>query len=158
MICNWNSPVPATVPALKIDRFLAAQGDFQPVIAKAREIDALSKLLQDFLPPELSSFARVANFKDGKLTVHAANGPVAAKLKLLSEELAACITKQRGQVNSVSVRVQPETGRNSSAATHKSSLLSGQALGELEALHARVPDSPFRAALKALLARRGIRV
>lgn len=146
-----------TVPALKINRILAAQGDFQPVIAKAREIDALSKLLEDFLPPELSSFARVANFKDGKLTIHAANGPVAAKLKLLSEELAACVTKQRGQVNSVSVRVQPEAGKNAIAAPHKSALLSSQALRELAALHARLPDSPFRLALKTLLLRRGVK-
>ena len=39
------------MPALKINRFLSGQGDFQPVIEKAREIEALSKLLQGFLPP-----------------------------------------------------------------------------------------------------------
>jgi hypothetical protein len=58
--------------ALKINRFLAAGGDFQPVMEKAREIEALSRLLDGFLPPDLAPLARVANFKDGKLVIHAA--------------------------------------------------------------------------------------
>ncbi len=145
------------MPALKINRFLSAEGDFQPVIAKAREIEALSQLLEDFLPPELSSLARVANFKDGNLAVHAANGPAAAKLKLLSEKLATYITKQRTQVNSVSVRVQPGAGRTVVAASHKNARLSPQALRELAALYARLPDSPFRKALKSLLDQRGLK-
>lgn len=145
------------MPAFKLNRFLAAEGDFQPVIAKAREIEALSRLLEDFLPPELAPLARVANIKDGNLTIHAANGPAAAKLKLLAEKLTAHISKQRGQVNSVSVRVQPGTGKAPIAATHKSARLSDQALRELAALHSRLPDSPFRRALKALLDQRGVK-
>jgi hypothetical protein len=95
------------MPALKIYRFFSADGDFQPVVEKMREIEALSKLLKGFLPPELAPLVRVANCKDGKLVLIAANGAVAAKLRLLSESLGTYITKQRTQVNSVSVRVQP---------------------------------------------------
>ena len=104
------------MPALKINRYLAAGGDFQPIMEKARELDALSKLLDGFLPPELAPLARVSNFKEGKLVIHAANGPAAAKLKLLSESLGIYISKQRSQVNSVSVRVQPAAARAADAA------------------------------------------
>lgn len=156
MICNTHSSERETVPALKIDRFLSVEGDFQPVIQKAAEIEALSKLLEDFLPPELAPLARVANFKEGKLTILAANGPVAAKIKLLSESLTAHITRQRTQVNSVSVRVQPEERRGTVAAPQKNARLSSQALHELLALYSRLPDSEFRKALKNLLYKRGL--
>jgi hypothetical protein len=142
--------------ALKINRFLAAGGDFQPLMEKAREIEALSKLLDGFLPPELAPLARVANFKEGKLVIHAANGPAAAKLKLLSESLGVYISKQRSQVNSVSVRVQPGGGGMPDAAPQKQALMSKVALQELAALYTRLPDSPFRKTLKSLLERRGI--
>jgi hypothetical protein len=142
------------LPALKIDRFLAAQGDFQPVIEKAREIEALSKLLKEFLPPELAPLAHVVNYKDGKLTLLAANGPTAAKLKLLSESLGGYISKQRTQVNSVSVRVQPTFPGDSEPAPKQAQLTRG-ALQELVALYSRLPESPFRKALKSLLEARG---
>lgn len=144
------------MPALKIDRFLTAQGDFQPVVEKAREIEALSKLLKEFLPPELAPLARVANFKDGKLSLLAANGPTAAKLRLLSDSLGGYITKRRSQVNSVSVRVQPAYEGEQEPA-QKQAHLTREALQELVALHARLPESPFRNALKTLLERHGFK-
>ncbi|MBS0338087.1 MAG: DUF721 domain-containing protein [Proteobacteria bacterium] len=144
------------MPALKINRFLAAGGDFQPVMEKAREIEALSRLLEGFLPPELAPLARVANFKEGKLVIHAANGPAAAKLKLLSESLGVYISKQRSQVNSVSVRVQPGGGAMPDAAPQKQALMSKVALEELAALYTRLPESAFRKTLKSLLERRGL--
>ena len=140
--------------ALKIDRFLAAQGDFRPILEKAEEIETLSKLLNEFLPPELAPLARVANFKDGKLSLLAANGPTAAKLKLLAESLGGYISKQRTQVNSVSVRVQP-SAYGSPEPSPKQAQLTHTALQELVALYARVPDSAFRNALKSLLERHG---
>ena len=103
------------MPALKLDRFLSADGSFQPVIEKAREIDALSKLCSAFWPPELARLARVANIKDGTLVVLAANGPAAAKLKLLGESLGQFLSKQGAKVNSVSVRVQPGDARETGA-------------------------------------------
>lgn len=144
------------MPALKIDRFLATQGDFQPVVEKAREIEALSKLLKEFLPPELAPLARVANYKDGKLSLLAANGSTAAKLRLLSDSLGGYITKRRTQVNSVSVRVQPAHGEDPEP-VQKHAQLTRRALQELVDLHSRLPDSPFRNALKTLLDRHDLK-
>lgn len=141
--------------ALKINRFLSAPGDFGPIVQKAQEIDALSKLLKEFLPPELAPLARVANFKEGKLTLLAANGPTAAKLKLLSESLGGYISKQRTQVNAVSVRVQPDAGE-APEPIPKQAKLTHTALQELVALYVSLPDSAFRKALKSLLDRHGL--
>jgi hypothetical protein len=143
------------MPALKINRFFSAEGDFQPVFEKVREIEALSKLLEGFLPPELAPLVRVANFKEGKLVILAANGAAAAKLRLLSESIGAYITKQRSQVNSVSVRVQPGSDEPAETAP-KQAHLTAAALQELVALYARLPESAFRKALKTLLERHGL--
>ncbi len=145
------------MPALKINRYLAAEGDFQPVMQKAREIEALTTLLEGFLPPELAPLARVANFKEGKLVIHAANGPAAAKLKLLSESLGVYLTKQRTQVNSVSVRVQPGGAGTPVIAPQKNARMSAAALQELSALYTRLRDSEFRKALKILLDRHNVK-
>ena len=142
------------MPALKINRFFSADGDFQPVFEKVRDIEALSKLLEGFLPPELAPLVQVANFKEGKLVILAANGAAAAKLRLLTESIAAYITKQRSQVSSVSVRVQPGIGEPPEIAP-KQAHLTGAALQELVVLYGRLPDSAFRKALKTLLERHG---
>ncbi len=141
--------------ALKINRFLSAQGELQPLFAKAHEIEALSKLLKGFLPRELAPLAKVANFKEGKLTLHASNGAAAAKLKLLAESVGVYLSKQRTQVNSVLVRVQPDYS-GAEDPPPKQAEMTPAALRELAALHARLPDSPFRKALKTLLDRHGL--
>ncbi len=63
----------------------------QPVVEKARLINALSKLCFDFLPPGLARLVRAINLndrlKDRQLVLLAASPAAAAKLKLLSEAL-----------------------------------------------------------------------
>ena len=144
----------APMQASKIDRFLAAEGDLQPVLAKAREIDALSKLCCQLLPPELARIAQVANYKDGRLVLLAANGAAAAKLKLLSVGLCESLSRTGRQVNSVSIRVQPAASSARQTAP-KQARMSVAALAELAALHRSLRDSPVRKALKSLLDRHG---
>jgi len=71
----------------KVGRLLAADAGLEPVIAKALEIDALSKLCVDYLSPELGRLIRAANLKDGQLVILAATPAAAAKIKLVSEGL-----------------------------------------------------------------------
>jgi hypothetical protein len=123
----------------------------QPVVEKARQINALSKLCFDFLPPGLARLVRAINVKDRQLVLVAASPAAAAKLKLLSEALLAYLLQHGAQVNSVSVRVQPGAGPDNAAAGRQPRRLSRTALEALQALHQKLPDSPARKALKALL-------
>ena len=139
----------------KIGRVLASDAGLQPVIAKAREIGALSKLCFDFLPPGLARLVRAITFNDcpgnRQLVLLAASPAAAAKLKLLSEALTLYLLQHGAQVNSVSVRVQPGMGPEIVAAGRPPRRLSPSALDALQALHQRLPDSPAKAALKKLL-------
>ena len=133
-----------------IDRFLSA--DSEPVLAKARRINELARLCAQFLPPALARHARAANLKGGTLVILADNPAIAAKLKLFSESLAEYLAKQRAEVNSVSVRVQPGHGAAQEPLPDKNCALSPATLESLGRLHQGLPESPARRALGVLLA------
>src|SRR5687767_2802150 len=144
------------VRPLKLDRILAAEAALQPVLAKAHELRALAGLLDGFLPPELARQARVVNYRDGELVLLAASPAAAAKLRLLAPSLVNFFLKQRLQVNSVSLRVQPNETRREHAAPQKTANLSTSALARLRTLYNEMRNSPARDALRTLLERRGL--
>ncbi len=139
----------------KVGSLLASDASLQPVVEKARLINALSKLCVDFLPPALARLIRAITFNhrlgDRQLVLVAASPAAAAKLKMLSEALLAYLTQHGAQVNSVSVKVQPGAGPENVAAARQPRRLSPAALDALQALHQQLPDSPARTALKTLL-------
>jgi hypothetical protein len=135
----------------KVGRLLALDAGLQPVVTKAREINALSKLCVDFLPPGLARLIRAVNLRDHQLILLAASPAAAAKLKLLAEPLRTYVLEQGAEVNSVSVRVQPGPGPAGDVPSRQPARLSRGALDALQALYRRLPDSPARDALKTLL-------
>ena len=94
---------------MKLDRILSAEGDLQPVLAKARDLRALAALVQGFFPADLASQARVANYREGEVVLTAANAAAGAKLRLLAPALGRFLSERRWQVNSVYIRVQPNS-------------------------------------------------
>ncbi len=139
----------------KLDRILAAPGDLQPLLAKTRDLRALSELVQNFLTAELREQVRVANFKDGKLALLAANSAVAAKLRLLAPALSRFLQERRMQVSLVSVRVQPIESLKKVYSAQKSVHFSTHALERLRELYERLSASPARDALAKMLRRHG---
>ena len=138
----------------KLDRILAAEPALQPVLAKAQELRAFAGLLEGFLPPDLARQARVVNYRDGELVLIAASPAAAAKLRLLAPSLVNFFLKQRLQVNSVSVRVQPNESREAPLAPRKTAYLSTLTLDRLRKLYNTMAASPARDALGALLEKR----
>jgi hypothetical protein len=137
----------------KLDRILSVDGQLQPLVTKARDLLALCGLVEGFFPADLARQVRVANFRDGELVLHAANAAVAAKLRLLATPLISYLFERRWQVNSVSIRVQPNGSRTPPAARQKNVRLSTHTLEDLRALHERMPPSPARTALGRLIER-----
>jgi hypothetical protein len=138
----------------RLDRILSAEGELQPLLTKAHELRVLSGLVHCFLSADLVGEARVANFKDSQLVLVAANSAAAAKLRLLAPALGRFLTERRWQVNSVSVRVQPNQSRTVSEA-RSSVQFSTSALHTLRKLHDSMRPCPAREALRRLLQRRG---
>ena len=124
----------------KLDRILSADGELQPLVAKTRDIARLPGSFDGFLPPDLTRQVRVANFREGELVLLAANSSAAAKLKLLAPSLSRFLVEQRWQVNSVSLRVQPNTPKTAAAAAQKTAYFSTHTLDSLQALYDGMAD------------------
>ena len=137
----------------RIDSLLSTDSEMQPVVAKAREINALASLCNDFLPPELAAQVRPANLQGDKLVILAANSAAAAKLKLLSGSLSDFLTKRGAKVNSVSVKVQPGEAAETRAPQPDAKRVSDRAFSVLSELYSTLGESPARQALKRLLER-----
>lgn len=135
----------------RIDTLLSTDSEMQPVIAKAREINALANLCKEFLPPELASQLHPANLQGDKLVILAANSAAAAKLKLLSGSLSDFLAKRGAKVNSVSVKVQPGEAPAASVRQLDSKGVSDHAFSVLSELYSTLGESPARRALKRLL-------
>jgi hypothetical protein len=140
----------------KLDRILAAEATLQPVLAKAHELRALAGLLDGFLPPSLARQTRVVNYREAELVLVAAAPAAAAKLRLLAPSLVNFFLKQRLQVSSVSIRVQPNNTDGASQKPAKNANLSTPALCSLSSLYKTMRDSPAREALRVLLQRQGV--
>ena len=135
----------------RIETLLSTDSEMQPVVAKAREINALANLCTEFLPPELAALVRPANLQGDKLVILAANSAAAAKLKLLSGSLSDFLTKRGAKVNSVSVKVQPGEAVAASVPQPDSGRVSDRAFSVLSELYSTLGESPARQALKHLL-------
>jgi len=142
------------VRSIKLGRILAAEASLQPVLAKAQELRALAGLLDGYLPPELGRQVRVVNYRDGELVLVAASAATAAKLRLLAPSLVIFFSKQRWQVNSVRLRVQPNTSHKRDAAPQKSAYFSTSTLDSLRKLYNDMRPCPARDALGRLLQKR----
>ena len=139
------------MPLPRIETLLSTDSEMQPIVAKAREINALANLCNEFLPPELAAQVRPANLQGDKLVILAANSAAAAKLKLLSGSLSDFLAKRGAKVNSVFVKVQPGEAAAASAPQPDSKRVSDRAFSVLSELYSTLGESPARQALKRLL-------
>jgi hypothetical protein len=87
------------------DHLSTAEGTAQ-FAAHAQRLLRLQRLLETALPPTLRSHARVANLRQGKLIIHAANSAVAAKLRQFGPRFAELFYKAGAQISEIDVRVQ----------------------------------------------------
>ena len=140
----------------RIDRYIADDEGLRPIVAKAHDIRALTRLCADFLPAGLARHLRVAHLQDGELSLLAANPATAAKLKMLAESLRKFLLRQGSKVSLVSVRVQPSNAHPGPAPAAKAATLSRAGISELSALYESLPQgSPARQALGSLLRHQG---
>ena len=122
------------------------------VMAHARLLLDLAQRFATAAPAGLGDAAHIANYKSGKVIIHADNGAVAVKIRQLSQRLCDELSKGGPECNRLEVKVQPrQIPCQSTPSTIKP--LSAGACGTLRAASASLPDGPLRQALDALLAR-----
>jgi hypothetical protein len=102
------------------------------------------------LATPLARQARIANFKSGRIVIHASNGAVAAKLRQIEPRLVSVFRLEAAEVTGIDVRVQPAFGGLSPAVPRPRA---GIGLTQKRALTSLADSLPDGSSLKTALTR-----
>ncbi len=134
------------------EHYLDKDANAGRIMAHARLLIKLSRRFEAVAPAGLRHAARVANYKSGKIVIHADNGAVAAKIRQMSQRLCDELSKGGPECSALEVKVQPrQSPYQSSTSTLKP--LSGEAFDILQKTSGELPEGPLKQALDTLLAR-----
>lgn len=134
------------------EQYLDSDAAASRVIAHARLLLKLSRRFEAIAPAGFRHSAHVANYKSGKIIIHADNGAVAAKIRQMSQRLCDELSKGVAECSGIEVKVQPrQIPSQSMSSTQKP--LSDKAIGVLRATTDTLPQGPLRDALDNLLKR-----
>lgn len=122
------------------------------VMAHGRLLLKLSRRFEAIAPAGLARAARVANYKSGKIVIHAENGAVATKIRQMSQRLCSELSKGGPECNVMEVKVQPRHFPSQSISSTPKPL-SGKACKTIEATASSLPRGRLRDALEHLLDR-----
>ena len=120
------------------------------VMAHARLLLRLTRRFEAVAPAAVAHAARVANYKSGKIVIHADNGAVATKIRQMSQRLCDELSKGGAECSLMEVKVQPRQNPYQTR-TSTPKPLSGKAFGVLQATAENLPEGPLRKALTTLL-------
>jgi hypothetical protein len=136
---------------MKISNYLKASPELAAVAQHAERLIELQHLLGAVMPPALAQHCRVANLKQGKLVLHAANSLVAVKLRQMIPSLAEEFSSRGWKITAIQVGVQGYDAAPQHS-TEGPSPLSASARTGLAALAHSTADPQLRDALQHLLA------
>jgi hypothetical protein len=134
------------------EQYLDSDAATGRVMAHARLLLKLSRRFAAVAPVGLRHAAHVANYKSGRIIIHADNGAVAAKIRQMSQRLGDELSKGGVECSGIEVKVQPSTiPSQSTSSTQKP--LSDKALAALRSTARSLPEGGLRQALDKLLER-----
>ena len=131
--------------------FLNQPDGIAPLMPQARRLIELRDIFAAALPESLARCCSIANFKQGKVVIFAANGAIAAKLKLMLPTLLEELSKRAMEVTGLEVCVQPLA--SDPQAVEKSAKMSVKAAAGLSQLCEQLPDSELKITLVKIAAR-----
>jgi hypothetical protein len=120
--------------------------------AHAKRLLQFQLLLEAVLPEALRPHARVANFRLGKLFIHASNSAVAAKIRQFGPSVARKLSTQDCEITEIAVKVQAHGLMLRQAPRHRPSLPGAEQKRGLASLEGSLPEnSALKLALQRLL-------
>jgi hypothetical protein len=143
------------MPVRKVAEILDDSPGLASLTAVARRTADLQHLYMEAVPAELRSVSRVGWARPGVLTIAAANGAVAAKLRQLAPRILGRFRREGFEFNAMHVEVQVGYGQRRQGGEPKPPL-SAEAQASICRVADGLPDSPLKSAL-ARLARGGRR-
>jgi hypothetical protein len=139
--------------ARSLDAYLNSADGLARLSAHAGRLVKLQRVFEEIAPSHLAASSHVANFKLGKVVIHADSGAVAAKLRQMLPSLVDEFSLKGAEVTEIRVIVQPSHVATQHKRGGKSSASVGvTAKGDLQRLADELPgDSPLKEALERLV-------
>ena len=135
-----------------LQEHLASGDSMARLAAHAQRLLQFQRLLEAALPAALKPYARVANFRLGKLLIHAENSAVAAKIRQFGPSLASELCYKDVKVTQIEVRVQARNRSSAIAKKERPALPGSKQKQGLTALAKKLPqESPLKGPLERLL-------
>lgn len=140
--------------ARSLDAYLNSAGGLARLSAHAGRLVKLQRVFERIAPSYLAASSRVANFKLGKVVIHADSGAVAAKLRQMLPGLLDKFSVEGAEVTEILVKVQPNHVAAQQNSPGQTPVLTSSAKAELRRLAGELPaDAPLKAALERLVRR-----
>lgn len=140
------------MPARSLAACLEADDGMARLSGHAARLLRLQRAFEAAVPRPLARSTRVANFKLGKLVVHADNAAAAAKIRQIVPTLVNVFRNEAAEVTGIDIKVQPRHDRRMTMTTDKRPPPGMQAKQRLASLAGKLPaDSTLRAALRRLV-------
>lgn len=137
-----------------LDAYLDSTEGLAHVAAHAGRLAKLQRAFEEIAPPYLAESSRVANFKLGKIIIHADNGAVAAKLKQMLPSFVDEFCKKGNEVTEIQVKVQPRHAAPQQKPTREAAPVGAGAKADLTRLAQELPTgSRLKDALERLVKR-----
>lgn len=138
--------------ARSLDAYLNSAGGLARLSAHAGRLVKLQRVFEKIAPSYLAASSRVANFKLGKVVIHADSGAVAAKLRQMLPSLLGEFSLEGAEVTEIQVKVQPTHAALQQGSRGVRPVVSAPAKAGLEQLATDLPeDSPLKEALGRLV-------
>lgn len=138
--------------ARSLDAYLNSAGGLARLSAHAGRLVKLQRVFEEIAPSFLAASSRVANFKLGKVVIHADSGAVAAKLRQMLPSLIDEFCLKGAEVTEIQVKVQPTHAALQQKPRGGRPAVSAPAKAGLEQLATDLPeDSPLKEALGRLV-------
>ena len=125
-----------------LDAYLVQADGINALMPQAKRLLELRQVLLEVLPKPLADVATIANYRQGKIVIFAANSAIAAKLKMLGPTLKDRFVARGLQVTALEIEVQPsqDTGRMSP----KVAVLTDRAREALAVLASQLTESQLK--------------
>lgn len=134
--------------AKNLDAYLVQTDGINSLMPQAKRLLELRQVLLEVLPKPLANLATVANYRQGKIVIFAANSAIAAKLKLLGPTLKDRFVTQGLQVTALEIEVQPNQITGSTPS--KTAVLTENAREALAALASQLTESQLKSTISAM--------
>ncbi len=139
--------------AHSLDAYLNSAGGLARLSAHAGRLVKLQRVFEKIAPSYLAASSHVANFKLGRVVIHADSGTVAAKLRQMLPSLLGEFSLEGAEVTEIQIKVQPiHAAMQQKPGGMPRASVSAPAKAGLERLATDLPeDSPLKEALGRLV-------